>query len=102
MIMAISTSLRHESSWSLAHSGDDHAFYELTLPMIMAILTQTAMNHSDHERWSWILWANPDDDQGDENLTQTWIIVIMSDDHEFYELTLTMIQEMRTSTRHES
>ncbi len=24
------------------------------------------MNHSDHERWSWILWANPDDDHGED------------------------------------
>jgi hypothetical protein len=69
-------------------------------------------------RWSWILWANPDDDHGeapgvDEVLdpvaddvngedTQTWIIVIMSDDHEFYELTLTMIIAIITSLRHES
>ncbi len=88
------------------------------------------MNHSDLERWSWILWANPDDDQGDENLTQTWIIVIMSgdhefyelpdddqgdenltqtwiivimsDNHEFYELTLATIKTIISSTRHES
>ncbi len=24
------------------------------------------MNHSDHERWSWILRANPDDDHGED------------------------------------
>ncbi len=70
--------------------------------MIMAILDHSDMNHSDPERWSWILRANPDDNHGGSNLTETWIIVIMSGDHEFYELTLTMIMAITTSLRHES
>ncbi len=34
--------------------------------MIMAIITHSDMNHSNHERWSWILRANPDDDHSED------------------------------------
>ncbi len=87
--------------------SDDHESYELTLTMIMTILTHSDMIHNDLDQWSWILRANPDDDHGEDpgvdkflhpvadgvdgEDIQTWIIVIMSYDHEFYELTLTMI-----------
>ncbi len=54
-------------TWIIVIMSDDHEFYELTLTMIMAILTHSDMNHSDHERWSCILRANPDHDHGDFN-----------------------------------